>query len=615
MKKKLFALLPVVFMVGCGSQQVVSTYYYTNPQEPQGDYGPEIENSVVLDGYANESFYDNEHVYRIDNREGEDNYSEVRFGFGEKGFLAYAYVYENKIFENSERHIYYQDSFELYINPGVYTDVLRSNCVQFRLSPLLRTETWIGMHSPIDDYPWTYYTVPFRYGTHVDGKVITNEAEEYDDSFAHSQGVGYEFYIPYSSFGLDYNPQGLDILPAMVTAHSTGEADHVWSSYNSVDITDLKNYITIGNRVFKPQGNNVFDTDRTSSGFVLDHQSDETYPYVKNFGHGDQYAYFNTFGDMYYAKTRITLYHPLLNDPAPKVGIGSINSNGTSVMLLDPRPAKDNYECLVVDRIGDQNWKWSEAPISWAGAESYDEPITLEVVRYHNNITYFMRGIKLFELNANALGNANSYPILMTMGYSALFDKCSVTTNEEDILNKLNMTNPYLDNTLSTNGFVYDADDDSLIQNGRTDQFGVFKISSTHHTMSVDITFGERINDDQWPKIGIGEMGTDVLCTYLFDPLPNKSQFSFINVFGNANPNNRDWSWPGTAIDWVGEKTYSRVINLKIVREGTTTKLYMDNTLTYTCNNRFGDSPSHPMLMTMNHTGTFSNISVVDDAQ
>lgn len=615
MKKKLLALLPIIFMVGCGTQTVVSSYSYTNPAEPQGDYGPEVEANVVLDGLANESFYDNEHVYRIDNRDHEENYSEVRFGFGEKGFLAYAYVYENKIFENTSRYIYHQDSFELYINPGIYKDELRSNCVQFRLSPRLRTETWLGMHSPVDDYSWTYYSVPFRYGTHVDGKIITNKAEEFDDSFAHSQGVGYEFYIPYSSFGLDYNPQGLDVLPAMVTAHSTEADDHVWSSYNSTDITDLNNYITIGHRVFKPQGNNVFDTDRTSSGFVLDHQLDEVNPYVKNFGYHDQYAYFNCYGDMYYAKTRITLYNPLQNDQYPKVGIGSLNSAGTSVMLLDPRPNKDNFQCLVVDRPAGQDWKWSQAPISWAGAQTYATPITLEVVRYHSDITYFMNGTKLFELNANTLGNASSYPFLMTMNYSALFDQCSVTTNEDAILEKLGGVDPYMNKSLSSGGFVYDGTNQSYSQNGGQDQFGVFNVNSTHYTMSVDIRIGDRLNGDQWPKIGIGEMSTSKLSTYLFDPLPTKTQFSFIHVFGNNDPANRAWTWPGTAINWVGQQTYDRVINLKIVREGNTTKLYMDNTLTYTCTNNFGTDPSHPMFMTMNHTGTFSNITVTDDAQ
>ncbi len=614
MKKKLLIILPILALASCGTKSVSSTYHYTNPEEPQGDYGPVVESGVVLDGFGNESFYDNEHTFQINNAAGEESYAEVKFGFANNGFLAYLYVHEDKIFENQRQNIYEQDSVELYINPGLYTDELRSNCVQFRLSPLLRTETWIGMHSPIDDYTWIFYDVPFRYGTHVDGKVITNQAEQYDDSFANSQGVGYEFYIPYSSLGLDYNPQGLDILPAMITAHAYNSdmQDRVWSSYNGVDINDLKNYIKFGNRVLKDQGDNIFDTDRTSSGFILDHQLDQNDPYIKNFGYHDQYAYFNAYSDVYYVKAKITLYNPLQNDLYPKIGMGSINEHGTTVMLLDPRPNKDNFQALVVDRVGTGDWGWQAAPISWKGALTYDDPILFEIARYQDEIYYYMNSELIFTTGTATLGDAKSYPMLMTMNYSALFNECSVTTDSTAVVNRIGTIDPYMSASLSSGGFVYDSTTQSYSQTGSADQFAVFKKHGTSYTMSVDIRIGNNLNGDQYPKIGIGELGENKLNCYLFDPRPGKDCFDFIHVTGNAK-GDRAWTWPGNPITWIGEQTYDRVINLKIVREGNVSKIYMDGSLAYTCNdNLFGDGESHPMFITMNHSGTFSNIVLSD---
>ena len=614
MKKKLFVLFPALILAACSKGAPVSTYSYTNPEEPQGDYGPVVEANVTLDGFGNESFYDNENVYRINNAAGEDSYAEVKFGFANHGFLAHFYVHETEIFENPNQYIYTQDSVELYINPGLYTDELRSNCVQFRLSPHQRTETWIGMHSPVDDYTWTFYDVPFRYGTHIDGKVITNQIEDFDDSFHHSQGVGYEFYIPYASLGLDYNPQGLDVLPTMITAHAYNSdmQDRVWSPYNGVGIDDLKNYIKVGNRVLKPQGNNIFDTDRTSSGFILDHQLDQTYPYVKNFGYHDQYAYFNACGTIYYAKARITLYNPLQNDQYPKIGMGSINSSGTTVMLLDPRPNKDNFQALVVNRVANQDWQWSSAPISWKGEETYAKPILFEMARYEDTLYFYMNEDLIFTRGTDTLGgaNVNSFPMLMTMNYSALFDQCSITTNEEEVIARIGTIDPYMSASLSTGGFVYDKTTQSYSQTGGADQFAVFKKQGTSYTMSVDIRVGDRLNSDNYPKIGIGEYGANKLNCYLFDPRPGKDCFDFIHITGNTT-GDRGWTWPGNPITWIGEKTYDRVINLKLVREGSVSKIYMDGSLAYTCNdNLYGESMSHPMFMTMNHGGTFSNISI-----
>ena len=614
MKKKYLILPIALLLAGCskGATVIHSNYSYVNPEEPQMYLGPEIEDGVELDGIADETFYDNTHVYRINTTfEGDTNYAEVKFGFGEKGFLAYGYVHEKEIHENDSVLIYQQDSFELYINPGIYKDELRSNCLQVRLSPNQRTESWIGLKSHITDYTWTYYVVPFGYGTHIDGKVITTEAEDRNPEFQNSQGVGYEFYIPYSSLGLDYNPQGLDILPAMVYAHSVDSGDHVWSSYNNVDIDDLNNWITIGNRVFKNQGNNIFDTDRSSSGFSLSSQLDQTYPYVAQFGIHDQYGYYNAHSTAYYAKARITLYHELEGDQYPKVGIGSINDKGTTVMLLDPRPAKNNYQALLVNRPGNGEWKWGEAPIDWKGTQTYNNPILFEIARLDNTIYYYMNGEKIFTGNASTLNNEAAYPILMTMNYSALFDECYITTDRDAVADRIGGVDPYLDFSISGTG--YSNNNGVYSQNGSYDQCGVFKINSTKYTMSCDINIGVPLNGDLYPKIGIGEKTDTFVRAYLMDPRPTKDCYEVCAIERDFTIPDSNWNWGEITPFWQGTRSYNRTINLKIERDGSVSKFYMDGILALTINdNKFGSEPSHPMFMTMNHSGTFSNIVVTN---
>lgn len=612
MKKTLFIIPMILFLVGCANGGIVidDNYTYTNPDETQHDFGPEIEDGVTMDGKGEESFYDNEHIYRIDaDGEFEEAYAEVKFGFGVKGFLAHAFVHESEIYENVNLPIHQQDSFELYINPGLYRDQLRSNCLQFRTSPTGRQEAWIGMHSPVDDYPWTRSYAPFRSASFIDGELITQESQMDDEDYLNSNGIGYEFYIPYTTLGLDYNPEGLDILPAMVTTHSLEEDDRVWSPYNGIQIGDIADYPTIGNRKLKDQGNNIFDTDRSSSGFILDHQLDETKPYVSNFGYGDQYGYFNTFGTSYYAKVRITLYHELESDPTPKVGMGSINSAGTSLLLLDPRPAKDNYQAILVNRVGQGEWGWP-GEISWAGPkDNYNTPVTFEVVRSNNDIHYFMNGVKIFASDASTLNNEASYPTLMTMNYSAKFDECIVSTDESLIAEKMAIPvrTEYLNYDLSTGGYTNEGDYYS--QSGGDDQFGVFNHLSTHYTMSVDIQIGDRLNGDNFPKIGIGEYSESKIRGYLMDPRPAKDTYITEIIIGDNVPGDKGWNW-GTNTVWEGEQNYNRKINLKVVRNGATSSFYMDNILAWSGDNGLGSEASHPCFFTMNHTGTFSNISL-----
>ena len=111
MKKTLFIIPMILFLVGCANGGGnIDNYTYTNPDETQHDFGPEIEDGVTMDGKGEESFYDNEHIYRIDaDGEFEEAYAEVKFGFGVKGFLAHAFVHENEIYENVNLPIFQQD--------------------------------------------------------------------------------------------------------------------------------------------------------------------------------------------------------------------------------------------------------------------------------------------------------------------------------------------------------------------------------------------------------------------------------------------------------------------------------------------------------------------------
>lgn len=603
-RKYLFVLPVVLLLASCSASK--SSYKYVNPEEPQGDYGPEVEAGIVLDGKGNEAIYDNSHIYIINSAdEYDENFSEVKFGFGEKGLLAYAYVSEKAIFENTNQYIYNQDSFELYINPSPYKDDLRSNCVQFRVSPLLREETWIGMKSPVDDYTWTRYYVPFRYATHIDGKVITSEREMYDDSFYNSQGVGYEFYIPYTSLGLDYNPHGLDILPAMVTAHSVYEDDRVWSPYNGIAIEEVDRYISVGNRTYKEQGDNIFDTDYSTSGFLLDHQLDDTYPYIINFGVRDQYAGFNVYGTKYHARCEVSLIRILENDQFPKVGIGSYGSKGQSMLFLDPRPTKDCYEALLVNRVKGQDWEWSTNPPSWKGPETYDNPIPLDVVRYEDILVYFMNGQEVFRGSDNKIGSGPSRPVIMTMNYTAEFNNFSVSTDEDEIIDLIGDVDPYL-SADATSG--YSLSNGVYTQSGTRDQYGLFRYQGTSYRMSTVIRIGSNLENDQFPKIGVGEMtDNNLIQCYLFDPRPTKDYFNGVNA---SKIGTNDWVW-GPEF-WAGEQNYNRDIKVTLERNGNVSKIYMDDILAYTLqDNGFGNIPSHPMFFTMNHSGTFSNVTLI----
>lgn len=602
MKKNLLLIASALLLLtGCGGG-----YSYTNPEEPQGDYRPLPPSGIKLDGLAKEDIYDDADVLYIAHSGGRDHSAEVKFAFPEGGLLVYAYVYESRIFENDNVPIFQQDSFELYINPGVYEDQLRSNCLQVRLSPLGRTEAWIGLPSVVDDYPWTRSYAPFNYGTHIDGKLITTEAEQYDESFHNSEGVGYEFYIPYSALGLDYNPQGLDVLPAMVTADSVFEEDHTWSSYNQVEIWDLANYPSVGNRVFKDQGDNIINTDLSSSGFELSHQLDETNAYVANYGPNDQYAYFNTCGKYYYISTTVIPQKNLLNDQYPKIGIGSKTDLSTTLFLLDPRPNKDNFEVLLVERPSNGgDWGWGEAPISWAGEKSYDSGVQLELARFGNNIFYYLNGELVFQRDAALFNYDDSYPVLATMNHGARFEDLVLSTDETFIQERIaGVADTYLDYTITTAGFS--GENGTYEQTGIGDQYAFFNKTSTKYTLSVDIELGTNLNGDEYPKIGIGARNEHGTTLFLLDPRPLKDNFQAVLVEGNGVGTN--WEWPGL-VDWKGDQSYEN-INMKMVRDETVITYYLNNELIFIGDaSNFNNAASTPVLMTMCHSGTFKNVS------
>ena len=93
------------------------------------------------------------------------------------------------------------------------------------------------------------------------------------------------------------------------------------------------------------------------------------------------------------------------------------------------------------------------------------------------------------------------------------------------------------------------------------------------------------------------------------DPRPAKDTYITEIIIGNNVSGDKGWNW-GTNTVWKGEQNYNRKINLKVVRDGATSSFYMDNILAWSGDNGLGNEASHPCFFTMNHTGTFSNVSL-----
>ncbi|MCQ2742309.1 MAG: hypothetical protein MJ239_03315 [Bacilli bacterium] len=600
MNKKSFLLLTLLpLLCACGNG---GEYTYVNPEEPQKDLRPSVEEGMVMDGLDNESIYSTADTKSFFAGENKEVKADVKVAFADKGLLVHAKVTKNskEFFENIDLDIFKQDSFELYINPSNFQDELNAGCLQFRLSPLSRRETWIGQQDVSTKYSWTKYYKPFNYGTYVDGDLNTQKGQP----IKNANYVGYEYYIPYSTMGLDYNPKGLAILPALVNATSVITGAYKWYSYDNVTITDITKFPVFGSKVFRDQTGNVINTDYTDVGYDLSHQKDAD-PYVVQDGWNDMYARLNLPSSSNFdVKVNVELVKALKNDKYPKVGLALRNEKGKIGFLLDPRQGKNNYQALVVEReAGAGSWDWDNAPIFYKGEPDYERPISMEIIRKGDKIYYLLNNQLGYVGNADVLDNGLCDAYLLTMNYYAIYKGFEMTTSEESINQKIAEIEKY-DFSDSTPGIELKFDG-TIEQCGPHDQWLKLSNKATNYEFSVDVLMKDVLLKDQYPKIGIAEQDESTLNCFFIDPHKNHDTYNVASCTGSTNPDARNWSWLPSKAAYFSMKDW---VNLQIVRSGDTSTYYIDNQEVYSIENKF-EGDSQVMLFTMNHTATYKNIS------
>lgn len=600
-KRKFFLLILLPILAGCETP----TYSFVNPPEPQKDLKPAVEEGMVMDGLMTEGIYATADSKTFTGGANNDVNAKVTVAFAEKGLLVYAKVTKenNEFYENIDLDIFKQDSFELYINPSNFQDELNAGCVQFRLSPRLRRETWIGQKDVATEYTWTKYYKPFNYGTHVDGLLNTSRGKD----IVKANYVGYEYYIPYSSIGLDYNPKGLAILPAFVNASSVITGNYKWYSYDNVQITEITRYPIFGNKEFRDQTGNIINTDYCDVGYDLSHQKSDV-PYVIQSGWNDQYARINIpTSNNFDVKVDMDLIKGLQNDLYPKVGLCIRNNFGKIALLLDPRQSKDNYEALVVNRAaGDEAWDWEHAPIFFKGEETYNKPIRLEIIRRENTIYYIMNDMLAYVGNAGVINNDICDVYLLSMNYCAQFYNIYTELDVSKIDDRLKIFN-IVDYNNSTNGYSI-SEESEIIQKGIHDQWLMFNYSGTKYEFSVDVKLGSVFEHDLYPKIGIAEQDANKIQCLFIDPHEQHDNFEACSATGSSNPEERNWQWKaGSRVNF----DMNDFINLKMIRDGLKTTYFVNGYEVYSFTNSLTGS-SKVMLFTMNHGATYKNINFIN---
>ena len=594
MKKAMigFLLGASLALTGCYSE-----FHYTNPDEPKTDLRAELEERVQMDGLDNESCYLEDQTLHFTCGIYDDVSVTFKVGFGQKGLLAYAHVSKSSFYEDASLDLFKQDSFEIYVNPSAFRKDLTAQCVQLRLSPLERHESWIGV--PSENYPWTKYFLPMNYGTKIEGEINTSKMDKKS-----ATAVGYEFYLPYSSLGLDYNPQGLAILPALVNAEGCISGAYRWDSYQHIAMTEVDRYPFFGNRVYQDQGDNLLDTDFTDVGYEI---KDQTTGEAVQKGCYDQYAKIHFENSKTFdVKVEIECVKNLNNDKTPKVGIALKNETNTLAFLLDPRPNKDNYQALVVNQENG-TWNWEDAPVVWGGRQSFDA-VELEIIRRQDSLYFLQNGILVHKSSTNLLGNEPCGVYLLTMNYYAKFHGITYSLDSESIARKcegLGLVNI----PLSNGGFeIYSKDRFSTKK--EHDSFLVTTYSGNHYEWEANVKIGEVLLEDDYPKVGLLEQNEERIHSVMLDPHKDHRNKQISCVSGNVDETNRAWIW-FTPFD-QSDLDFHSYTKMKIVRDHNRSKYYVNGCLVYEFDNGFGDEVSRVGMITMNHSAEFKDVRFVN---
>lgn len=359
--------------------------------------------------------------------------------------------------------------------------------------------------------------------------------------------------------------------------------------------------------------NDVLD----SKGLIgFDYEAATEYAIQQTLG-GERHAYFKVVNHSTYMVSSIISIQSILNNDAfPKSGIiVAEDSQRKIVFLLDPLPnLTQTVGVILTYDKATQAYHWG-SPIELPATIDYTEGVHVTAVRDGNRIVVVVDNVIVLDQTFTI--EASSESGFMTMNTVATFTNYQASTQTAEVqsfLDDLFVENDYYEN--STIGFDVSSNDGNAIQSGGHDQWTFFKaINATRYGFSINLSIGEILNQDDYPKVGLIFGQNDArLVTFLLDPLPNFSNYEGILV-----PRDRigdiwqDWQWgPGDALP--DGTDYYDVINIKIVRDDELAYIFVNDQLVLVREHGLiGDS--QPGLFTMNMTAEYFNFMIFDETE
>lgn len=610
----LFILTALIISACTKDEQVkeLESYTYENKVFDPADWNTfDLDDDIILDGKLDDSPWSQMNSFSFSNT-SQTNTLSVKSYFGEKGVYFGFEMNDSKVFVNTDRLFWKNDSVELYLNSLNRQSGPDSSFAQVRIDPTGRTESWVGIESP-DGYPWSKYYIPMKVTSQINGTLNPTDDET-------SEGYSIEVFIPWEGLLLEGKPEKLSLVPAFVESDGLGPNDFEWNPPVGATHTSVGTYLDFGPNGYieRTEGNLFGDYSnevKYTKGFDL---SQETTKVQQN-GAGDQFIYFKDVNSTHYMySVSVRLDEVLNNDQWPKAGV-IIGDDGDKIVnfFFDPLQELSSKTGVMVtgNSIGDRSWQWG-AGIGLSNNIDYTTGVKVTVIRDEEDFYVLINGELLVK--EQGLLTGSSTPGLFTMNMAATFSNYSVTEDTEEISNAVALATrtqgevfgDSLFDKLYTQGFDFSNEKTNVTQTGQGDQWIYFKdVYSSQYMFSVDVELGNSINNDPFPKVGviIGENLSGIK-TFLLDPLPNKD-----NYYGIFVPRDTlgEWQWgPGSPLPY--QTDYTGKVNIQVIRDHDDYYVLVDGfVVDYRHIDGFGDS--QPGLFTMNHEATYSNYSVTED--
>lgn len=610
MRKTLLIIFMVaaLFFAACAETK---PYTFENPVFPDDiDYRYcERDDDIALDGRLDEDFYRDLTALEFSAPGDAGQKMTLKAYFAEKGLLLGIARSDNAVYYTEKKPIYQNDSVEVYINPTDNKTALSADYVQFRVSAVNTTESWIGVPSS-DGYPWTYYYLKFDSAVTVDGAVISAVEEDVEENRA-ARGYGVEIFIPWETLNLSAAPETIDIFPAFVNSTGLDSADFRWIGYGQNHV-DPSAYVTFNRSGPGSREGSIFGDSRLgvygTPGFDL--SDDATVVYQR--GGYDQYTFFkDLYAEKYGFSVTIGDLEILNDDPYPKVGvIAGREADRMALFLFDPFPAFDNFYGIFVPRTREDgawgDWEWN-AGIPLPAGFSYAEYNRVTALRDETDVYIFVNDEFIGKREHGFSGPTQ--PGLYTMNMAASYREARVLDNEEvdALIASVADSNEIFEG--ATPGF--ELTEDGAIQSGGADQWAYIKDAAGEvYGFSVAISDLVRLNNDPYPKVGviIGQDGERIL-NFFFDPFPY-----FNNYYGLIVPGLKEndawtaWEWPDgfplpETADYAGTNTVT------VLRAGEFVYALVNDSLVAKAEHDFAGA-SQAGLFTMNMAAVYSQLMI-----